>query len=170
MEQFHLFDEARPDHHDVQTLPPVSHPVAASPAARPDNPYVQLAYDNGWWSDILALSVHKGEIHQSIKSQMILNIADRTDDLSDARRAVRLISERIIALIQQHVQNEHVIKAKKGGVWDDPESLHVLLTDLQGALPDRRATVANKSPAVAETRLAVAVFAARLSVLRQRFN
>lgn len=169
MEQFQLFDDARPKQHDAQTQPQVSRP-AAGPAERPDNPYVQLAHDNGWWSDILALNVYKGEIHQSIKSQMILNIADRTDDLSDARRAVRLISERIIALIEQHVQNEHVIRAKEAGVWDDPESLHVLLTDLQDALPNRKEIAVNKCQAVAETRLAVAVFTARLSALRQRFN
>ncbi|HIH2749861.1 TPA: hypothetical protein ACYLN4_005658 [Burkholderia lata] len=121
MQQLALFDaEARP-----QTLGgKASVDVAPVPSAVysfhdqvAENSHVQVAIDNGWWSNALALIRHKNELHQQIRSEMILAAEDRCPGLGEIRHAVRLIADRIAGLIDGPLDNEHVTEARKAGWW-----------------------------------------------------
>lgn len=168
MQQLALFDaEARP-----QTLGgKASVDVAPVPSAVysfhdqvAENSHVQFAIDNGWWSNALALIRHKNELHQQIRSEMILAAEDRCPGLGEIRHAVRLIADRIAGLIDGPLDNEHVTEARKAGWWEDFEMLQAFQSDLQ------RSSATTRSREAPTLQAAVLLLNAKLSLLRRQFH
>lgn len=167
MQQLALFDaEARPQalggkaSIDVAPVPSAAHSFQDQVS---ENSHVQIAIDNGWWSNALALIRHKTELHQLIRSEMILAAEDRCPGLGEIRHAVRLIAERIAGLIDGPLDNEHVVQARKAGWWEDFEMLQAFQSDLQ------RSSAATRSRAPS-LQAAVLLLNAKLSLLRRQFH
>ncbi|WP_186214916.1 hypothetical protein [Burkholderia gladioli] len=130
----------------------------------PENSHVHIAISNGWWGDALALIRHKDELHQQIRSEMILAAEDRCPGLGEIRQAVRLIVDRIAGLIDGPLDNEHVIKAREVGWWQDFELLQAFQSELH------RSSAAARSARAPALQAAVLLLNAKLSLLRRQFH